>query len=86
MRFDGNEKRVSSMRTLTLSMYHQLIRKEIILATLNREGENKENAELFWKHEVEKIIVPVLRAVIGKPWRMCMVKSCCILVTLRVSF
>ena len=79
--FDGNEKRVNNMRTLTLSMYHQLIRKEIILATLNCEGENKENAELFWKHEVQKIRVPVLRAAIGKPWRMCMVKSCCIVVT-----
>ena len=45
--FDGNEKRVNNMTTLTLSIYHPLIRKQIILATLNREGENKEDAELF---------------------------------------
>ena len=45
--FDGNEKRVNNMTTLTLSIYHPLIRKQIILATLNCEGENKENAELF---------------------------------------
>ena len=37
------------MTTLTLSIYHPLIRKQIILATLNCEGENKENAELFWR-------------------------------------
>ena len=47
--FDGNEKRVNNMTTLTLSIYHPLIRKQIILATLNCEGENKENAELFWR-------------------------------------
>ena len=46
--FDGNEKRVNNMTTLTLSIYHPLIRKQIILATLNYEGENKENAELIW--------------------------------------
>ena len=49
MHFDGNEKRVNNMTTLTLSIYHPLIRKQIILATLNCEGENKENAELFWR-------------------------------------
>ena len=37
------------MITLTLSLYHPLIRKQIILATLNCEGENKENSELFWR-------------------------------------
>ena len=31
-------------------MYHPLIRKQIILATLNREGEKKENAELFRRY------------------------------------
>ena len=43
----GNEKRVNNMTTLTLSIYRPLIRKQIILATLNCEGENKENAEHF---------------------------------------
>ena len=47
--FDGNEKRVNSMTTLTLPIFHPLIRNKIILATLNCEGENKENAELFWR-------------------------------------
>ena len=37
------------MTTSTLSIYHPLIRKQIILATLNCVGENKENAELFWR-------------------------------------
>ena len=46
--FDGNEKRMSNVTTLTLSIYHPLIRKQIILARLNCEGENKENTELFW--------------------------------------
>ena len=48
MHFDGNEKRVNNMTTLSLFIYHLLIRKQVILATLNCEGKNKENAELFW--------------------------------------
>ena len=32
---DGNEKRVNNMTTLTFFIYHPLIRKQIILATLN---------------------------------------------------
>ena len=53
--FDGNEKRVVNMTILTLSIYHLLIRKQIILATLNCEGENKENAELFWRCSEEAL-------------------------------
>ena len=37
------------MTTLTLSIYHPLIRNQIILPTLNCEGENEENARLFWR-------------------------------------
>ena len=37
------------MATLTLSIYHPLIRKQIILAILNCEGENKENVGFFWR-------------------------------------
>ena len=33
----------------TFCIYRTLIRKQITLATLNCEGENKENAELFWR-------------------------------------
>ena len=47
--FDGNEKRISKMIVLTLSVYHPLLRKEIPLATMDCENENKESAELFWK-------------------------------------
>ena len=49
MHFDGNEKRVNNKTTLTLSIYHLLIRNQVILATLNCEAKNKENAELFWR-------------------------------------
>ena len=33
--FDGNEKRTKRMTVLTLSMYHPLLRKQIILATMD---------------------------------------------------
>ena len=45
--FDGNQKKVINMTTLTFSVYHLLTRKQILFATLNCEAENKENAELF---------------------------------------
>ena len=91
----GNEKRVNNMTTLTLSIYRPLIRKQKILATLNCEGENKENAELFWRWWEEAlgeknestcfnptgIILDEKRAVIGRLWRIFMVKSCCSIVT-----
>ena len=35
------------MTVLTLSMYHPLLRKQIILATMDCEYENKDNCELF---------------------------------------
>ena len=47
--FDGNEKRIKRMTVLTLSMYHPLLRKQIILATMDCESENKDNCELFWR-------------------------------------
>ena len=47
--FDGNEKRTKRMTVLTLSMYHPLLRKQIILATMDCESENKDNCELFWR-------------------------------------
>ena len=45
--FDGNEKIANNMTTLTLSIYHPLIRKQIILATLNCEEENKKTLSFF---------------------------------------
>ena len=53
--FDGNEKRNSKMTVLTLSVYHPLLRKQIPLATMDCESENKESAELFWKMWIEAL-------------------------------
>ena len=53
--FDGNEKRISKMTVLTLSIYHPLLRKQIPLRTMDRESENKESAELFWKMWIEAL-------------------------------
>ena len=36
------------MALLTLSMYHPLLRKQIILATIDCDCENKDNCELFY--------------------------------------
>ena len=30
-------------------MHHPLLRKQIILVTMDRERENKDNCELFWR-------------------------------------
>ena len=46
--FDGNEKRFSKMATLSLSLYHTLLHKQSLLATVHCESENKENPETFW--------------------------------------
>ena len=45
--FDGHEKRTKRITVLTLSMYHILLRKQIILATMDCQSENKDNCELF---------------------------------------
>ena len=36
------------MTTLFLSIYHPLLRKKTLLATMYRESENKENSVTFW--------------------------------------
>ena len=36
------------MITLSLSLYHPLLRKQILLAAMHCESENKENSETFW--------------------------------------
>ena len=41
-------KKVSKITILSLSVYHPLLRKQILLATMNCESENKENSETFW--------------------------------------
>ena len=45
--FNGNKK-ISKITILSLSIYHPLLRKQILLATMNCESENKENSETFW--------------------------------------
>ena len=37
------------MTVLTLPMYHPLLRKQIILATMDCKSKNKDNCELFWR-------------------------------------
>ena len=37
------------MTVFTLSVHHPLLRKQIILARMDRERENKDNCELFWR-------------------------------------
>ena len=51
--FDVNEKNVSNVTTLTLSIHHPLIRKQMILAILNGEGENTKGTDFFWDIEGE---------------------------------
>ena len=43
------------MTVLTLSVYHPLLRKQIPLATMDCESENKESAEFFWKIWIEAL-------------------------------
>ena len=47
--FDGKSKKVRGYETLTLSCYHPLLRKQLPLATMDCEGENKECIQLFWE-------------------------------------
>ena len=46
--FDGKHKRCRGYITLTASVYHPLLRKQIPLAIMEAEQENTENVELFW--------------------------------------
>lgn len=47
--FDGKHNRCKGFTTLTASVYHPLLRKQIALAIMEAEGEKTENVELFWK-------------------------------------
>ena len=46
--FDGKRKRCRDFVTLTASVYHPLLRKQVPLATMETEKEDTENIELFW--------------------------------------
>ena len=47
--FDGNHKRVKSFVTLTARVYHPLLKKQMILATMTCKHEHSNNIELFWR-------------------------------------
>ena len=47
--FDGKRKRCRGFVTLTASVYHPLIRKQITLAVMESESENTKSVTLFWK-------------------------------------
>ena len=46
--FDGKRKRCKGFVTLTASVYHPLLRKQITPTVMESESENTENVTLFW--------------------------------------
>ena len=46
--FDGKHKRCKGFITLTASVYHPVLRRQIPLATMETESENTETITLFW--------------------------------------
>ena len=46
--FDGKFKRCRNFVTLTASVYHPLLKKQIPLAVMEAEQESSENIALFW--------------------------------------
>ena len=46
--FDGKHKRCKGLITLTASVYHPLLRKQVALGTMETESENNETITLFW--------------------------------------
>lgn len=46
--FDGKRKRCRGFVTLTASVYHPLLRKQVPLATMEAESEDQTNITLFW--------------------------------------
>jgi hypothetical protein len=47
--FDGKHKRAKGYVTLTASVYHPLLRRQIPLATMDAEAEDSRNVTLFWE-------------------------------------
>ena len=46
--FDGKYNRCRGFITLTVSVYHVLLRKQVVLATMEVEAETAANVALFW--------------------------------------
>ena len=47
--FDGKVKRCRGFVTLTASVYHPLLRKQVPMAIMEAVSEDSENIELFWR-------------------------------------
>ena len=47
--FDRNFKKVKSYVTLTASVYHSMLRKQVVLASRQCKQEDKEKIEIFWR-------------------------------------
>ena len=65
--FDGKEDRTKNFKTLTASVYHNLLKKQIPLATMECLQENPRHVKLFWRlfncafkevNKTEKIFQP----------------------------
>ena len=46
---DGKRKRCGNFTTLTASVYHPLLRKQVPLAIMEAETEDSENIQIFWE-------------------------------------
>ena len=47
--FDGNHKRVKTFVTLTASVYHLLLKKQIVLATMNCKHKDSKYVAKSWR-------------------------------------
>ena len=59
--FDGNHKSVREFVTLTASVYHPLLRKQHVLATMNCKHEDSNYVSEFWRNLMrlsKKLIKP----------------------------
>ena len=66
--FDGKEGRTKNFKTLTASVYHNLLKRQIPLATMECLQENSRHVELLWRlfnrafkevNKTEKIFNPM---------------------------
>lgn len=46
---DGKDGRTKELKTLTASVYHSLLKKQITLATMECKDENTNYVEMFWR-------------------------------------
>ena len=54
--FDGNVKRTKKVTTLSTSVFHPLLRKQVVLASMECTGEDNHNVESFWRQFNEAYI------------------------------